>query len=116
MSAVAAMAWPTRRRMLPDVLRLVAESRTRPYQSPHDMALWRELAAIARDAALDDPASLARIRLPMLRRILEAEWGAPALRDEATLAMLRAEDRLLAIDPEMSELLRRAVAALKRLF
>ena len=115
-AASAAMAWPIQRRMLPDVLRLVAESRTRPYHSPRDMALWRELAAIARDAVLDDPASLARIRLPLLRRILEAEWGAPALRDEGTLAMLRAEDRMVAIDPEMGDLLRRAVATLKHLY
>jgi len=112
----AAMAWPTRRRLLPDVLRLVADSRVRPYHSPQDMALWRELAAIAADAKPDDPVSLARIRLPLLRRILEAEWGAPALRDEMTLAMLRTEDRLVAVDPELCDVLRRAVMALKRLY
>lgn len=102
--------------MLPDVLRLVAESRTRPYHSPRDMALWRELAAIVADVRPDHPASLSTIRLPLLRRILEAEWGAPALRDETTLAMLRTEDRLIAIDPEMSDVLRRAVVMLKRLY
>ncbi|MGO4703867.1 hypothetical protein [Dyella sp. 2RAB6] len=112
----AATAWPTRRRELPDVLRLVADSRTRPYHSPHDMALWRELAVIAADARPDDPASLARIRLPLLRRILEAEWGVPALRDELALAMLRAEDRLIAVDPEMRDVLRRVVLTLRRLY
>lgn len=111
-----ANAWPTQRRELPDVLRLVAESRTRPYHSPRDLALWRELAAIAAEAKPDDPASLARIRLPLLRRILEAEWGAPALRDELAMAMLRAEDRLIAVDPEMTEVLRRAVLVLRRLY
>ncbi len=117
LSAVpAAMPWPTRRRMLPDVLRLVAESRTRPYHSPRDMALWRELAAIVADVRPDHPASLSTIRLPLLRRILEAEWGAPALRDETTLAMLRTEDRLIAVDPDMSDVLRRAVMMLKRLY
>jgi len=116
MGSCAATAWPTQRRELPEVLRLVAESRTRPYHSPRDMALWRELAALAADARPDDPASLARIRLPLLRRILEAEWGAPALRDELALAMLRAEDRLIAVDPELSDLVRRAVLALRRLY
>lgn len=115
-SHCAVNAWPMQRRELPDVLRLVAESRTRPYRSPRDLALWRELAAIAADARPDDPASLARIRLPLLRRILQAEWGAPALRDELALAMLRAEDRLIAVDPEMMDVLRRAVIALRRLY
>lgn len=110
------VAWPTQRRLLPDVLRRVAESRTRPYHSPRDMVLWRELAAMAAGTRPDDPASLARIRLPLLRRILEAEWGKPALRDEITLAMLRAVDGLVAVDPEMSDVLRRAVVALKRLY
>jgi hypothetical protein len=110
------MAWPTQRRLLPDVLRLVADSRTRPYHSSRDMALWRELAAIVADAKPDDPASLAEVRLPLLRRILEAEWGAPALRDEIALAMLRAVDQLIAVDPEMNDVLRRAVTTLKRLY
>ena len=114
--ASVAMAGPLRRRPLLDVLQLVSASRTRPYHSPHDMALWRELADLVAQTRQDEPASLARIRLPLLRRILEAEWGAPALRDEVMLAMLRIEERLLAIDPELNEILRRAVATLKRLY
>ncbi|MEV8518368.1 hypothetical protein ABZR86_01075 [Dyella marensis] len=112
----AAMAWPIRRRSLLDVLRLVADSRTRPYHSPRDMALWRELAELVAQTRQDEAISLARIRLPLLRRILAAEWGAPALHDEVALAMLRTEERLMAVDPEMGEILRRAVATLKRLY
>lgn len=112
----AAMAWPIRRRSLLDVLRLVGDARTRPYHSPRDMLLWRELAELVAHTRQDELASLARIRQPLLRRILEAEWGAPALHDEIALAMLRTEESLLAVDPEMCDVLRRAVATLKRLY
>jgi hypothetical protein len=109
-------AWPLQRRPLPDVLRLVADARTLSYQHPRDLLLWRDLAAIAAEAAPGDAASLARVRLPLLRCILVSEWGKPALQDDIALAMLRAVDRLVVIDPDMHDVLRRAVATLKRLY
>lgn len=115
-SGHAGAAWPLQRRPLPDVLRLIADARTRPYQRPRDLLLWNELAIIAAEASPDDPASLARIRLPLLRCILATEWGKPALQDDIALAMLRAVDRLVVIDPDMHDVLRRAVATLKRLY
>lgn len=108
--SAAAVAWPTQRRSLLDVLRLVSDSRLR--HTPRDQALWRDLVVIAAQVRPDDPGALAKVRLPLLKRILVAEWGEAALHDEVALAMLRAVDRLVAVDPEMSETLRRAVVAL----
>ncbi|WP_143109270.1 hypothetical protein [Dyella sp. OK004] len=78
------------------------------------VAMQRDLGVMVSAIDPEDPASLAKVRLPLLRRIVLAEWGEGALGDQASLAMLRAVDRLVAIDPEKSDLLRRAVAMLKQ--
>lgn len=77
------------------------------------MAMKHELADLLREIDPDDPASLESIRLPVLRKILTAEWGELALSDPSSQVMLRAADRLIAVDPRMQETLRRAVVALK---
>lgn len=77
------------------------------------MTMKRELADLLREIDPDDQASLESIRLPMLRKILLAEWGEPALSDPSSQVMLRAADRLIAVDPKMHETLRLAVIALK---
>ena len=74
-----------------------------------------EMGLVRAEASPDDAASLARVRLPLLRCILASEWGKPSLQDDIALAMLRAVDRLVVIDPDMHDVLRRAVATLKRL-
>jgi hypothetical protein len=84
-----------------------------PARKAADMAMKHELADLLREIDPDDQASLERIRLPMLRKILLAEWGELALSDPSSQVMLRAADRLIAVDPKMQETLRRAVIALK---
>jgi len=73
----------------------------------------RELGHLLKETDPDDPASLESIRLPMLRKIALAEWGELALSDPSAQAMLRAADRLIAVEPKIQETLRRAVIVLK---
>ncbi|MDQ0008252.1 hypothetical protein J2T07_000411 [Luteibacter jiangsuensis] len=73
----------------------------------------RDLHELVSTVDPEDAVSLAEVRLPMLRRILLAEWGDAALGDYASLVMLRSVDRLVAVDPKMRDLFRRAVVALK---
>jgi len=73
----------------------------------------RDLSHLVSTIDPENPASLAEVRLRILRRILLAEWGEAALGDYVSLVMLRAADRLVAVDPEMRDLLRRAVVMLK---
>ncbi|MFC4762859.1 hypothetical protein [Dyella koreensis] len=78
------------------------------------VAMRRDLVTMVSAIDPEDPAALAQIRQPMLRRIVLAEWGEGALSDPVSLVMLRAVDRLVAIDPELRELLQRAAIVLKR--
>ena len=73
----------------------------------------RELGELLKDTDPDDPASLESIRLPLLRKIALTEWGELALSDPSSQVMLRAADRLIAVEPKIRETLRRAVIALK---
>lgn len=73
----------------------------------------RELGHLLKETDPDDPASLESIRLPMLRKIALAEWGELALSDPSAQVMLRAADRLIAVEPKIQETLRRAVIVLK---
>jgi hypothetical protein len=84
-----------------------------PAQEAGDMAMKRELADLLREIDPDDPSALESIRLPMLRKIWLAERGEQALADPPSQVMLRAADRLIAVDPKMRETLRRAVIELK---
>lgn len=84
-----------------------------PAREAGEAAMKRELTDLLKEIDPDDRASLESIRLPMLRKILLAEWGELALSDPSAQVMLRAADRLIAVDPKMQETLRRAVVALK---
>ncbi|BDU22119.1 hypothetical protein DYGSA30_35760 [Dyella sp. GSA-30] len=84
-----------------------------PAREAGEIVMKRELADLLTAIDPDDRASLENIRLPMLRKILLAEWGELALSDPSMQVMLRAADRLVAVDPKMQETLRRAVIALK---
>ncbi|HEV2680549.1 MAG TPA: hypothetical protein VGV14_08615 [Rhodanobacter sp.] len=103
------------RTSLLDVLRHIASHRD--LSSPPDVreiAMRRDLSHLVSTIDPENPASLAEVRLRILRRVLLAEWGEAALGDYPSLVMLRAADRLVAVDPEMRDLLRRAVVMLKR--
>ncbi|TCV97795.1 hypothetical protein EC912_101812 [Luteibacter rhizovicinus] len=107
---------PLHRSSLLDVLRRI-ESHLSLSPSPaldaREMVMRRDLHDLVTAVDPEDAVSLAEVRLPVLRRILLAEWGEAALGDYASLVMLRSVDRLVAMDPRMRDLLRRAVVALK---
>jgi hypothetical protein len=114
------MTVPYQRPSLIDILRHIASGVApmpghagSPAREAGEIAMKRELADLLRAIDPDDRASLENIRLPMLRKILLAEWGELALSDPSLQVMLRAADRLVAVDPKMQETLRRAVIALK---
>jgi hypothetical protein len=114
------MTMPYQRPSLIDILRHIASGVApmpghagSPAREAGEIAMKRELADLLRAIDPDDRASLENIRLPMLRKILLAEWGELALSDPSLQVMLRAADRLVAVDPKMQETLRRAVIALK---
>jgi hypothetical protein len=83
-------------------------------QEDSEHAMRRDLSKLVASVDTEDRASLDMIRLPLLRKIVLWEWGESALTDHFAMALLRATDRLIAIDPEMRKLLRRAVVALKK--
>jgi hypothetical protein len=111
---------PNQRASLIDILRHIANGVApmpwhagSPTREASEIAMKRELADLLREIDTDDQASLESIRLPVLRKIMRAEWGEPALSDPSTQVMLRAADRLIAVDPKMHETWRLAVIALK---
>ena len=114
------MIAPNQRASLIDILRHIASGIARmpehagsSTREAAETAMKCELVDLLRDIEPDNRASLESIRLPLLRKLLLAERGELALSDPSLQVMLRAADRLIAVDPKMQETLRRAVIALK---
>lgn len=76
-------------------------------------SLRKELAALVAHTDPDVEASLAAVRLPLLRSILQREWGAEAAGSQEFANMVGSIDQAIANDPQLLEVVRAAVVTLK---
>ena len=76
-------------------------------------SLQKELASLVAHTDPDVEASLTAVRLPLLRSILQREWGAEAAGSQEFANMVSSIDQTIADDPRLLEVVRAAVVALK---